>query len=132
MLLKGIGQWAPPPEPALPPQPSAAQLKQGVQELERAKAVWRASEDAHDDAWPAVEAAFAKMEKFDKHTSKKKILDKDFNRSYELEGKMMCALWLSPKRRGREQEPRARHCRPQSRCCNGCSTSWTSATEPER
>ena len=95
-LLKGIGQRAPPPEPALPPQPSAAQLKQGMQELERAKAVWRASEDAHDDAWPAVEAALAKMEKLDEHTSKKKILsDKDFNQSYKLEGKMMCALVVS-------------------------------------
>ena len=95
-LLKGIGQRAPPPEPALPPQPSAAQLRQGMQEMERAKAVWLASVDAHDDAWPAVEAALAKMEKFDERTSKKKILsDKDFNRSYELEGKMMCALAVS-------------------------------------
>ena len=80
----------------MPPQPTAAQLKQAMQETERAKAVWRASEDAHDDAWPAVEAALAKMEKLDEHTSKKKILsDKDFNQSYKLEGKMMCALVVS-------------------------------------
>ena len=91
-LFKGIGQQAP-PAAVLPLQPTIAQLKQAMQELERAKAVWRASEDAHDDALPALEAAVEKCEQFDEHTKGRRVLsDKNFNKSFELEGRLNCAL----------------------------------------
>ena len=61
--------------------------------MERANAVWRASMDAHDDAWPAMMAALEKAEKFSERTDcKKHHSDKDYDRSFEVEGRLKCAL----------------------------------------
>ena len=90
-LLKGIGHRAP-REPALPSQPTAAQLRQGMQEMERAKAVWHASVDASSDAFPAVEKEIKKMEEFDERTKGRVLSDKNFNKSFELESRLRCAL----------------------------------------
>ena len=90
-LFKGIGARAP-REPALLLQPTAAQLNLAMHETERAKAVWRASMDAENDAMPALEAALAKMELFEKATEGRVLSDKNFNKSFELEGRLKCGL----------------------------------------